>query len=182
MSFRLLTLVFCISPFILFAQAGPKKAIKKLGSNPIYIIDSVRVSKQDMMDYDAKQVTLVHVLTDSDAINGYGQEALDGVVLIESKKFATKRYIRFLRKVSAQYDSVYKATNTDTTFQYIVNDKIQKGDFAGNLALIDDDNFLALTLLTAEELKRGYGINDKLIGILIKARRPDNLFNGEKKF
>ncbi|WPU95596.1 hypothetical protein SNE25_08680 [Mucilaginibacter sabulilitoris] len=134
------------------------------------------------MAYDANQVTLVNVLTDSDAIKGYGTEGVDGVVLIESKSFARKRYVRFFRKISAQYDSIYNVANTDTVFQYIVNDKVQKRDFAGNLALIDEANFKSLEIINADELKQRYGITDKLIEILVRAQRPDNSYNGKKKF
>lgn len=182
MFFRALVFLMCFIPVTLIAQPGPKRAVKKLGQNPIYIIDSVRISKQEMLAYDANQVTLVTVLTDSDAIKGYGEEGADGVVLIESKSFARKRYVRFFKKVSTQYDSIYNVANTDTTFQYIVNDKVQKGDFAGNLALIDEANFTSLEIINADELKKRYGIADKPIGVLVRARRPDNLYHGKKKF
>jgi hypothetical protein len=182
MFFRLVIFLFCFTPLTLIAQDSPKKALKKLGQNPIYIIDSVRVSKKEMLAYDVNQVTLVNMLTDSDAIKRYGLEAADGVVLVESKNFARKRYVRYFRNKSVQYDSLYNIAKTDTTFQYIINNKVQRDNYEGNLALIDDDIFESLEILTAQELNSRYGITDKLIGVLVKSRKPNTLYHAKKSF
>ncbi|MDO3642050.1 hypothetical protein [Mucilaginibacter sp. L3T2-6] len=73
-------------------------------------------------------------------------------------------------------------TKSDTAFQYIINDKVKIKSYEGDLATIDDALFLSLDILTADDLKKKYNINDRSIGILISARRPQDVFNWESKF
>lgn len=134
------------------------------------------------MAFDPNTVARLTVLTDTDATNYYGTSAKDGVVLIQTKAFARNHYIAFLRKKSAAYDSLYTITKSDTTFQYIINDKVKTHDFEGDLATLDDWLFISLDVLTEEQLKTKYNITGKKYGILIEAKRPQNLFNWDKKF
>ena len=182
MKFKIIVISCVLFPSYMLAQPGPKKTVKKLGPHPIIIIDSNRLTHEEIVAYDMNQITLAHNLDDSTALNIYGLEAKDGVVLLESKAFARKRFVRYFKKVSVKYDSLYTAAKTDSTFQYILNDKVQKGNYEGNLALIDDNNFISLDILTADDLKRTYSITDKTVGIWIKARKPDGLYHGNKKF
>ena len=48
--------------------------------------------------------------------------------------------------------------------------------------MLDDWLFISLTVLTEEQLKTKYNITGKKVGILIEAKRPQNLFNWDKKF
>jgi hypothetical protein len=52
----------------------------------------------------------------------------------------------------------------------------------GDLSAIDDDLFISLEILTADDLQKKYNISGKLVGVLIKCRKPKNLFNGDSKF
>ncbi|MGN6396187.1 MAG: hypothetical protein ACTHMI_11520 [Mucilaginibacter sp.] len=73
-------------------------------------------------------------------------------------------------------------TKSDTAFQYIINDKVKIKSYEGDLAAIDDALFLSLDILTANDLKKKYNINARSIGVLISARRPQDVFNWESKF
>jgi len=177
---KLLFLIL-IMPLCSFAQKGDPAA-PKLGPHPVIIVDSVRLTHEQFMDFDPNTIASLTVLTDTDATNHYGPDAKDGVALIQTRAFARKHYIAFLRKKSHAYDSLYTVAKSDSTFQYIINDKIQTGNFEGNVAMLDDWLFISLTVLTEEQLKTKYNITGKKVGILIEAKRPQNLFNWDKKF
>ena len=134
------------------------------------------------MNFDANTIARLTVLTDTNATNHYGAAAKDGVVLAETKAFARKHYIAFLRKKSPAYYSLYTIAKSDTSFQYIVNDKVKTKNFEGDLATLDDWLFISLDVLTEEQLKIKYNVTGKKYGILIAAKRPQNLFNWDKKF
>jgi hypothetical protein len=169
-------------PMAIYAQKSPKRAAKAVGKNPIIIVDSVRITMSEMRTIDARTITAVTMLTDTDATNLYGPEAVDGVVIAKTKAYARKQYVRFFRSISPKYDSLYITAKSDSTFQYIINNKVKKQDDEGDLSLIDNDLFISLDILTADDLKNRYGIMDKTIGILIKSRKPDDLYHSRKKF
>lgn len=175
----LLVIVFI---FPMLGSAQSKEPSEKLGRNPIYFIDSVRTTTSDFMHFDVNTIASLTILTDTDATNKYGQEAKDGVIWIQTKALATKRYLKFFRQKSAPFDSLYKVTNSDSTFVYIINDKIKGKNSSGDLATIDDYLFISLDVLTADDLKKKYNITDKQFGILIRSKKPQNLFNGDNKF
>ena len=81
----------------------PKKVIKKLGDDPVFFIDSTNVDRSEMMNYQPEQIAKVSVYKDSNAIKLVGPEGKDGVVYIETKVFARKRYWNYFRTKSAEY-------------------------------------------------------------------------------
>lgn len=166
----------------LIAQDSPEQAASKLGPNPLFIIDSIRVTKSDLQNFDSNTITSVTMFTDSADIQPFGKDGKDGVVVMETRAFARKNFIRFLRKASLKYDSLYTANGSDSSFCYIMNDKIQKGSYEGNLSLIDDKLFISLEILTPEELITRFLIDDRRYGVVIKSNTPSNLYNKEEKF
>lgn len=177
----LLALLF-ITPLLTYAQKKEKEPAEKLGPHPIYIIDSVKFTREEFMNFDPNTITSLTIVTDTDATNKFGPNSKDGVIIIQTKGFARKHYISYFRKRSPVYDSLYTITKSDSTFQYIINDKMKNKNFEGDLARIDDWLFLSLELVTADDLKKNYNVSDKKIGVLIKCRIPQDVFNGQSKF
>ena len=177
-----LLFIFLLIPIFGLAQSAEKEPSEKIGPNPIFIIDSVRITKAQFQKFNPNAIASLTVITDTSATNKYGTDAEDGVILIETKDFARKHYISYFRKKSKSYNSLYLVTKTDTDFQYIINDKIKTGNFEGDLAAINDDLFISIVILTADDLKIKYHVNNKEIGVLIKSKKPKDLFNGDNKF
>ncbi|WP_374165347.1 hypothetical protein [Arcticibacter sp. MXS-1] len=165
----------------LHAQPGPEEAVKRLGPNPVFFIDSVKVTQADLQKYDPQSIASVTILKDSAMIKSYGGEVNQGVVLIETRNFARRRFVKFLKSVSAKYDSLYTTNGDDNSFCYILNDKVQKGSYEGNLSGLDEKLFISLEVLSADELKNRFEVADKKYGIWIRANKPENLYNKDKK-
>jgi hypothetical protein len=178
----LLICTLFVSTLTVFGQDDPKTAVGKLGTNPIFIIDSQRVNQSDLSKYSPDSIATVVMLYDTSATKLYGDAAKDGAVIIETRSFARNMFISFFRKSSQSYDSLYKVVGNDTSFAYIINDKVQKGNYEGNLSAITDELFGGLEILTNEELHSKYNINDKQFGILVHSKKPKDLYNGDKKF
>jgi hypothetical protein len=165
-----------------FGQDDPKTAAGKLGPNPIFIIDSQRVNKSGLSKYSPDSIATVVMLFDTSATKLYGGAAEDGAVIIETRSFARNMFISFFRNVSQSYDSLYKLVGNDTSFAYILNGKVQKGNYEGNLSAITDESFGGLEIFTREKMYSILGINDKQFGILIRSKKPKDLYDADKKF
>lgn len=179
---KFLFVLIVLTPMFGMAQNREKEPAEKLGPHHLYIIDSVRITARQFQDFDPNTIASLTIFTDTDATKRFGPDAHDGVVVIETKDYAKRHYINFFKRKSASYDSLYKITKSDSTFQYIINDKIKDKNFEGDLARIDDWLFISLNILTADELKKRYNITNKKIGILIECKRPQDVFNWESKF
>jgi hypothetical protein len=164
------------------AGQSPKRAIKKLGNNPIFFVDSVCVDKSELSNYQPTDIAAVSVYKDSSAINLVGPEGKDGVVYIETKVFAKKRYWTYFTSKSAAYASLVPTPESDSVVQYILNKRVLTINFEGDLALINDSLFKALTILDPETLQMKYGISGKTIGVWIEAAKPADLYRAKNKF
>jgi hypothetical protein len=177
-----ITLLFLLIPTLLFAQDSPRKMRKKIKDLQLVVIDSLIASPDEVANIDPNTIATVRLLTDTDATKLYGEDAKGGVLICETKPYARKKYIKFFRKVSHQYDSLYSTTNSDSTFQYILNKKIKTENFEGTLSLINDDLFISLEIVTADDLKNKYGITGKSYGILIYSKKPADLYDKKGEF
>jgi hypothetical protein len=171
-----------ISTLAVFGQDDPQTATGRLGRNPVIIIDSQRMTTSDLSKYKPESIAVVTVLLDSSATRLFGDSAKDGAVIIETHSYARHKYISFFRRSSQAYDSLIGTVGNDTTFEYIINDKIQEGNYEGNLSAINDELFLGLEILTKEQLYSKYKVTDKQFGILVHSGKPKDLYNADKKF
>ncbi|HWD88117.1 MAG TPA: hypothetical protein VG367_08325 [Mucilaginibacter sp.] len=157
--------------------------LSKLGPNYLMIIDSAKVTRDQFQKFNPNTIASLQVLTDTDATNKYGDAAKDGAVIIQTKAVARKRYTSYFRNKSHAYDSLYVAAKSDSAFQYIINDKIKpEKDSEGDLSAINDDLFISLEILTADDLQKKYNISGKSIGVLIKCKKPKDFLNADSKF
>lgn len=177
MKYLLITL-FSLS--ISFAQS-PKRIIKKIGTNPVFFIDSTSVEKEDLQKYNPEDISSVTVYKDKSAYELLGEDGKDGVIYIETKKFCKNRYWKYFTSKSKEYQKSVK-TSDDNNIQYILNDRILKENFEGDLAAINDKVFKSIKFISKESLVKEYKIEDKDFGFQIISDTPKDLYHGNKKF
>jgi len=177
-------LLFTLFAIIGLATLGqkPKRIIKKLGDDPIFFIDSINVDHSEIMKYDPTEIAQVTVYKDKEATDLFGDDGKDGVVYITTKKYAKRKYWTYFQSKSDDFKKLVPSPESDTSIQYVLNDRMLKDNFEGDLYLINDSIFKDIKLLTKEILQRDYKIFDKEIGFQIKSDIPENLYRGKKKF
>ena len=173
-----LTFFFAVTTF----GQKPKKAIKKLGNDPVFFIDSVNVDNSELQKYNPQDIASVSVFKDSTAIKLIGMDGKDGVVYVETKAFARTRYWNFFRSKSPDYARVVPSPGSDSTLQYILNERVLKTNFEGDLSLIDDSIFKNLIVIDKSALEKQYSVTGKEYGIVITSDVPRDLYKGKKKF
>ncbi|WP_316812899.1 hypothetical protein [Pedobacter heparinus] len=175
-------ILFNFITLISFAQS-PERVLKKLGSNPVFFMDSVNVLQSDLQQYRPEEIASVTVFKDKEAIDILGEEGKDGVVYIETIPFAKKRYWKYFKTKSKSYGELLPNFDSDSTILYIINKRVlsEKG-YEGTLAAINDKVFKEIMIVDKATLEKQYGITNKLYGVVIVSDVPDNLYNGKKKF
>jgi hypothetical protein len=152
------------------------------GKDPVYFIDSIRVTGAALSKYDPSDIAMVTVYKDSSAVGRLGPAAKNGLIYIETKKFSKQRYWRYFSSKSEQYAKLVPSAGKDSGVQYILNKKILKENFEGDLAAIDDKVFQQLEIISKDKLIKDYGIRDKQYGVIITSTVPADLHNGKSKF
>lgn len=166
---------------ISFAQS-PKRIFKKIGDKPIIFIDSINADYSQIAKFEANEIASFSVFKGKDATDLMGEEGKDGVIYIETKKFAKIRYWNYFKSKSPEYFNLVPNLEKEPSVQYVLNDKILTDNFEANLASINDEIFKGITIISKDELVKKYNIENKDFGVLIKSDTPDNLHHGNKKF
>lgn len=136
-------------------------------TDPVFFVDSVRMTKNDLLKYEPNQIASVTVYKDKSAWEKFGSEAVNGLIYIETKDFAKKRYWNFLSSKSIEYKKLVPEPSQDNNVVYILNNKVLKENFEGDLASINNENFINIKIITSEILKSDFDITNKKGGVVI---------------
>jgi len=162
-------LIFVVSSSC-FAQSNPFLA--KIDNQTVFFIDSQRVQQKEINKYRPTDIASVSVIKDKAAIDLIGPDGKNGVVFIETKEFAKTKYLRYLKSKSQEYAAIINSLKSDSSIQYILNGRILKNNFAGDLSLIDDKNFKSIHVIDKITLQNQYKIVDREYGVIIEADMP----------
>ena len=147
-----------------------KEPYKQLFNDPVFFIDSINITRLEMQAVLPADIATVTIYKDTNAIKLVGEQGKYGVVYIETKKFATNNYFK---SKSAEYLKIVQTPGSDSAIVYIVNGKVLKTNFEGDLSVIDDHNFVSLLIVNKQHLVDNYKILNKTYGVII-VTKPTN--------
>lgn len=167
-----LTIAICLAMFSLFGQSDSAEVHEKapasiIKDTPLLIIDSVIVSMDSIKNINPNDIADVTVLKEKTRLAVYGERGRKGVIIAETKPFARKKYIHFLRLSSKGYDSLYRQIGSDSSFQYILNGKVLTQNYEGSLASLSLQKLTDIQILNKQQLKDSFDIDDKDYGVAI---------------
>lgn len=155
----LIPLLFASVLHVYAQEQSPKRETNKMGNKPVFFVDSVRVSQEDLGKINANDIASVSVYKGKTAIDLIGDDGKDGVVILA--------YALAVPRVE------------DSTVQYVLNGKLLQRNFDGDLAHISDAVFQSITIISKEELQKQYGVTNKRLGVVVRSTTPEGL-NKEK--
>ena len=152
-----------------------KERYKQLFNEPVFFIDSVNVTRIEMQEYQATDISVVTVYKDTNAIKHVGEQGKFGAVYIETKKFTRNKYWNYFKSKSAEYLNIIRTPESDSSVVYILNGNVLKINFESDLSVINDKNFIALTIIDRQKLNSVYKISDKSFGVVILTKPKDKI-------
>ena len=150
-----------------------KERYKQFFNDPVFFIDSINVTRIEMQEYQPTDIAVVTVYKDTNAIKLVGEQGKFGAVYVETKKFARNKYWNYFKSKSADYLKIVPTLQSDSSVIYILNEKVLRTNFEGDLSGIDDNNFIELNLIDKQKLNKDYNISDKSYGVIIRTKPKD---------
>lgn len=141
--------------------------LQSLPKNPVYFIDSIKVDKAEMQNFKSEDISAVSVYKDKATLAGLGEEAKNGVIYIETKKFSKEKYVNFFKSKSEDYAKIYSKENDDSKFVYILNGNAMINSSEHDLARLQVVKLKSLTVIDKNELQKKYNIFGKDNGVII---------------
>lgn len=164
--FLTITLSLVLTTFSLFAQQEKRKAAET--QKPLVFLDGKLISQEEMQKIDANDVAILTILKEEFAIKQYGENGKAGVILIESKKQSRDRFQKYLSSKSPEYKSLLeRKKGSDENLSYVLDGKLLKKDYEGDLASIADSNFNSIEIIDSLNLVSTYNITNKFSGVVI---------------
>jgi len=145
--------------FSLFASDEPKM-----------FLDSIRINAGVLKSYSPSEIAFVNVYKDSDALRLGGPEAKNGLIYITTKSFARDHYMEYFKSKSPEYASAFADEKKEEKAVYILNGKVLIENIEMELFGINDSNFIKLSLIDKDALKKDYHVSGKTIGVVITTK------------
>ena len=162
-------------------KLSPSEAVQKLGSNPYIEFDGKPAEYSYLQSVNPQDISVIQTYYNKEAIKLYGEKAKDGAVLIETKAFARNKFETLFKRHSTEYEEMINKTDT-SNIQYILNERLLKTNFEGDLSLITEKTLKSIKLIGSQELENKYQVKTKKVGVLVVAKRPKDLYNSKEKF
>ena len=147
----------------------PKIKFNDHPNDPVFFLDSVRVNRGVLENYSPSEFVSITVYKDSNAVKRIGPDGKNGLVYLETKEFARRKYWAYFKSKSSEYGKVVSSPENDVEVQYVLNNEVLKESFEADLESINDRNFKAIKVISQPELLKVYGIKNKKYGIIISA-------------
>lgn len=144
---------------------------KQLLNDPVFFIDSVNVTRLELQQYNPNDIALLTVFKGQHAIDLIGEQGNNGVIYIQTKKFARNRYWTFFKSKSVDYAKAVPDVMADSLVLYILNNKVLEKNYEGDLASITNENFISIRILDKATLISQYNIKDRAFGVLINTKK-----------
>lgn len=141
--------------------------IQSLPKDPVYFIDSVKVDKEEIQNFKPDEISAVFVYKDKATLAGLGEDAKNGAIYIETKKFNKDKYVEFFKANSQDYERIYSKENDDSKFVYILNGGALRDNSEHTLASLKDKKLKSIVVLNENELQKKYSIFGKNNGVVI---------------
>jgi hypothetical protein len=154
---------------IISCQGRASNVRKKALTEPLFYVDSLEVSKDQLQQYQPEDIAIITVYKDTSAIKLLGPKGKDGVIYMQTKKYARNLYWHFFKSKSRDYLKVVPSPQEDKSVVYIVNKKILATNYEGDLSRINQNTLVDLMVIDSQELKKKYGVKGKKYGVVIKA-------------
>ncbi|MEP7228788.1 MAG: hypothetical protein ABI691_00970 [Ginsengibacter sp.] len=150
-AFKIITFLFLTATS--FGQL-PKRAMKKMGLNPIVFLDSVETEMNVLQQLNPFEISNISIVKPKKAKKLLGDKGADGAIYVMTVKAAKIIYWNYFRTKSDEYKKLLNSPEADTTVQYILNGEVLSETAApGSLFLISDKNFKSINIIDKESGK-----------------------------
>ncbi len=155
-------------------QVHQESFIESAPNDPLLILDGIAVNRRVLQNFVPSEIASLTVYKGAEAIKRGGAEAKNGLIYIETKKFAKQCYWTYFKSKSSEFLKIVPNPQDDSSIQYILNAKILKDNFESDLSAINDKTFKSIAIIDGEQLKKDYGIMDKRYGVIILSEISKN--------
>lgn len=154
---------------LLVSMSVKAQSVEYVSTEPVYVLDSVVVTEAAISKLGPDAIAMITIAKGKKAVAMYGEQAENGVIYMETKPFARNRINRLLSAFSPDYSKLLRQYGNDSTFQYIVNNKLMTPTEESQLVALEKKSLLGVEILGPKKLEEQYQVTGKNAGVVIKA-------------
>ncbi|HMR18834.1 MAG TPA: hypothetical protein PKA53_06020 [Sphingobacterium sp.] len=170
---QLITVLFLLFSFSVLGQDSTENTLKKLGKNPLIIIDGNRVTVKVLAQYEPEDIATFAILLDTTATNKYGYFAKDGAVIVETVPFSKNKFMTHFKRISPEFENLC-TQHPDSLFVFVLGDSVLNDNYEGNLSMLcENDKVSHIDIIPKNLLESKFNKQNGDFGIIIHVRDPD---------
>lgn len=136
----------------------------------VYVVDSVEVEPSALNNIGPDKLAMITIARGRKTVEKFGERATNGVVYMETKPFARKRYNRLFSSLTPAYAAALQKLGSDSSFRYIMGDSVLTINLESQLAAIEPQNITAVQMLTDPARLKQYGLKEGEIGVVVQTK------------
>jgi hypothetical protein len=174
-----ITFIFVGLLFLAATSFGqlPKKAMKKMGQNPVLFLDSTETDMAALQKLNPFDISNIAIVQPKKAKRLLGKNGSDGAIYVTTVKEAKRTYWALFSEKSDEYRQLLNSPQADTIVQYVLNGQPLSDSAApGSLFLVTDKNFKSITIIDKEKMLSKNVVPKRYI-VAITSKRPKGLVN-----
>lgn len=146
-------------------------AVSMAQDSTLFIVDSVEATG-GLHNLSPENIAFMNVVKSPTLQAKYGSRAANGIIYIETKPFARKRYNRLFMALSPAFEAAVKKYGDDSRFQYILDGKKIDENSVNMLAALERNAIASVAVVDAKVLKQQYDVKDKekKVGVVITSK------------
>lgn len=135
----------------------------------LFIVDSVE-SVNGLGNLTPDKIAFINIVKSPTLQEKYGAKAANGIMYIETKPFARKRFTRLFSSISPDFEAAIKKAGGDSTFQYVLDGQKIDDTTMNMLAALEKNTIANIAVIDAKALKGQYQVKDKKVGVVITSK------------
>lgn len=135
----------------------------------LYIVDSVEATN-GLEQLTPDKIALINIVKSPTLQAQYGAKAANGIMYIETRPFARRRFNRLFTSLSPAFEAAIKKYGDDSKFQYILDGTKIDDNSVNMLAALEKKNITSLVVVDGDTLKKTYDVKDRKVGVIITSK------------
>ncbi|MGB3466652.1 MAG: hypothetical protein WBA74_15330 [Cyclobacteriaceae bacterium] len=162
-------------------RISPDESLKKLGSNPYFVLDNQPVAITEIEAIAEKDIAAITTYHGKDATSRFGKIARDGAVVIETTAYAIDKFEILFSNKSAEYRELIGEVSHEE-IRYVLNGTPLLKGYEGLFASLTRKSLRNIEVVDSLQLQDLYPTSYKKAGVLIRSRVPKNIDRSDANF
>jgi len=147
--------------------------LKGLGANPLFFLDSIETTFQEIQTVDPKAISNIDVLLPKTAKKRIGSQAKDGAVFVTTLGFVKHAYTSHFAKKNRKYKRLIVQYKDDSSIAYLINNTFYDNSYSAEIYAAIVSGIRKFKIISKQQYESKYNVlvNQNFVAVIMTKRK-----------